>query len=124
LVGGRVSSCDNLGCKEMKIYKIFTTHQYEALKHAQTFTANPMDIESGFVHLSFEAQLNGIIKKFFGEHDKVFIAEIDCEKLNLSKLREESNSGGQTKYPHYYGDIPKNAFINFVEKDVKQIFSE
>ncbi len=100
----------------MMLYKIFTKDQYATFKDAQTFTGNPMDIESGFVHLSYGHQLDGIIKKFFSEHTKVVIGEVDPEQLDPLKLRVESNPGGKTKYPHYYGDIPKNAFINFAEK--------
>lgn len=107
-----------LGCEKMTVYKIFTEDQYTSLKQVSTFSGNPTDITSGFIHLSFEAQIDGILKKFFAGHAKVVIAEIDPRQIDSSKLRVESNPGGKTKYPHYYGAIPYHAFVNFVEKTV------
>lgn len=100
----------------MTLYKIFTVEEYDALKAVDLFFGNIMDLDSRFVHLSFEEQLDGILKKFFSEYDTVFVAEIDHEQLDPSKLRVENNPGGKTKYPHYYGYIPQSAFVKFVEK--------
>lgn len=90
---------------ENTLYKILTTQQWQEFQTKQTFAGSEMDIQDGFIHLSFANQINGIRQKFFKEKAELVLISIDCSKLNKEFLKIEANKPGGNKYPHYYGNL-------------------
>lgn len=66
--------------------------------------------DEGFIHCSFEHQLDGVIERYYSGADKVILLEIDSEKLT-SELVNEPSTGGEI-YPHIYGPINRDAVVS------------
>lgn len=78
----------------------------------------PIDINSGFIHLSFGHQLKRVIDKFFKNEKEIIVIElnIDIIKEKGGILKIESNHKGGTKFPHLYEmkKIPAEAFKKII----------
>jgi uncharacterized protein (DUF952 family) len=68
----------------------------------------------GFIHCSFEEQIDAVLKRYFSGHEKVVIIAVDPAKLN-SKLIVEPSTGGEN-YPHIYGPINSDAIVSVTER--------
>src|SRR6476659_6885402 len=68
----------------------------------------------GFIHCSFEDQLDAVLKRYYSGRDEVVILEIDPDKLD-SKLVVEPSTGGEN-YPHVYGPINRDAIVKSERK--------
>lgn len=101
-----------------KCYKILEYKYYNPENKQNSITILPIDIESGFIHMSFGNQVESTLNKFFTDIDKVVILEIDPNllKLNGSNVIVEQNNNAGNYYPHIYGkqEINNNAIVNIV----------
>jgi uncharacterized protein (DUF952 family) len=91
----------------MKIYHIVLPDMWAAFGGTH-YEAESLASE-GFIHCSFEDQLESVLKRYYADRDEVVILEIDPEKLD-STLVVEPSTGGQN-YPHIYGAINRDAII-------------
>lgn len=71
--------------------------------------------DEGFIHCSFDHQLDGVIERYYSGVDKVILLEIDSDRLT-SELVNEPSTGGEI-YPHIYGPINRDAIIGASEKE-------
>jgi uncharacterized protein (DUF952 family) len=76
--------------------------------HGALYEADSLDTE-GFIHCSFDEQLDGVLQRYYSNAPKVKILEIDAAKLD-SKLVVEPSTGGES-YPHIYGPINREAIV-------------
>ena len=76
--------------------------------HGALYEADSLDAE-GFIHCSFDEQLDGVLQRYYSSVPKVKILEIDATKLD-SKLVVEPSTGGES-YPHVYGPINREAIV-------------
>jgi uncharacterized protein (DUF952 family) len=76
--------------------------------HGARFEAESLASE-GFIHCSFEDQLDAVLKRYYAGRDEVMILEIDVTKLD-SKLVVEPSTGGEN-YPHIYGSVNRDAIV-------------
>lgn len=73
------------------------------------------NLDSVFIHLSTEEQLDRIKNKFWADEKRFYILKLDCKKLK-GKLVLESNPGGSNKYYHLYnGSIPLTSIVEIKE---------
>lgn len=63
----------------------------------------------GFIHCSYENQLDAVLKRYFSGRERVFVLKIDTDKL-MSKLVKEPSTGGEV-YPHIYGPLNRSAVV-------------
>ena len=96
----------------MKIYHIVTPEVWENFKDADFYEAESLQTE-GFIHCSFAAQLKAVLQRYYSDKEKVFILEIETEKL-ASKLIEEPSTNNEI-YPHIYGKINREAIVRIEE---------
>jgi uncharacterized protein (DUF952 family) len=97
----------------MKIYHIVTPEVWEKFKTEDLYEAESLQSE-GFIHCSFADQLEGVLERYYSGAEKVFILEIEPEKLT-SKLVNEPSTNNEI-YPHIYGRINKSAIIEVSER--------
>ena len=71
-------------------------------------------VTEGFIHCSFENQLDAVLGRYYSGRDAVVLLEIDTDKLN-SKLVVEPSTGGEN-YPHIYGSINRDAIVSAERK--------
>jgi len=67
-------------------------------------------LKEGFIHCSKENQLDGVLKRFFKDEDKVVLLTIDSNKI-IAELKLEQASNGDF-FPHIYGEINKTAIYD------------
>ena len=96
----------------MKIYHIVLPDGWAA------FVGTHYEAESlaseGFIHCSFEDQLDAVLKRYYSGRDEVVLLKIDPDKLD-SKLVVEPSTGGEN-YPHVYGPINRDAIVKSERK--------
>ena len=74
----------------------------------------------GFIHCSYEHQLDGVIERYYSDEPRLVILKISANKLK-SKWVSEPSTGGE-EYPHVYGPINLNAVVHAEvrKKEAKQ----
>lgn len=70
----------------------------------------------GFIHCSYENQIDGVIERYFNGATKVLVLKIDPEKLSGELIIEESKL--PEFFPHIYGPINRTAIIEIQPRDV------
>lgn len=75
-------------------------------------------VKEGFIHCSYEHQLDPVLKRYYSGADKVLILKIDTDKLR-SKLVEEPSTNNEV-YPHIYGRLNHNAVVEVKERVLTQ----
>lgn len=97
----------------MFIYHIVLPHVWERFKGRPSYAPESLTTE-GFIHCSYQAQLEGVLKRYYSNAPKVLILKIDTDKL-LPKLVEEPSTNNEI-YPHIYGRLNHNAVVNVEER--------
>lgn len=91
----------------MYLYKVVSIDDWR--QSCEKLHLSTMD--SDFIHLSTEAQLNKIIEKYWADSAEYMVLKLERAKLS-GDLILEANPGGTTKYYHLYnGSIPLDAII-------------
>lgn len=96
----------------MKIYHIVLPEAWTAFD-GEFYVHASLGAE-GFIHCSFDHQLDGVIERYYSGVDRVIVLEIDNEKLT-SELIKEPSTGGEI-YPHLYGPINRDAIVGTEER--------
>ena len=90
----------------MFIYHIVLPETWEAVKHNTSYAAASLETE-GFIHCSYDHQLDGVIGRYYSDAPELVVLKLDINKLT-SKLVSEPSTGGEV-YPHIYGPINLDA---------------
>jgi uncharacterized protein (DUF952 family) len=92
---------------DKRIYHI--TSEREATEAQTSGEYIPQDFpREGFIHCSYEHQLDGVIKRRFQGRSDLVLLEIDPGRLTC-KLIDENLEGGTELFPHIYGRLPMSA---------------
>lgn len=91
------------------IFHIVTPRRWEEFATSETYEAESLQTE-GFIHCSFEAQLPGVVDRYYSEISELLFLEIDPSRL-VSELVTEASTKGEL-YPHIYGVINKDAIVS------------
>ena len=86
---------------QVKIHKVFTKSQWLEFNNTGSFSGSPIDLKDGFIHLSGQEQVQGVLERHFKGIRPLFVAEFASVDFGDSLVWEISNSGGT--YPHLYG---------------------
>ena len=70
----------------------------------------PSLAREGFVHLSFEAQLEGTLRAHFDPGEALILLEIDADRAGAA-LRYEASRGGAL-FPHLYRELRRGDVLN------------
>jgi len=101
---------DSPECPPAHLYKILTPNTWQACQGQDRLSLGPDD--TSFIHLAEEDQVPRIAKKFFQEHSRLIIVELDPAGLP-GRLIKEANPGGTVCYYHLYdGYLPFSAVSN------------
>lgn len=98
----------------MTIYHIVLPEVWAAFD-GDLYEAESLGSE-GFIHCSFENQLDGVLQRYYSGAESVVLLEIDSDKLT-SKLVNEPSTNNEI-YPHIYGPINRDAIIEFEERRI------
>ena len=66
--------------------------------------------EEGFIHASYEWQVEGVVNRFYADVDQLVLLVIDRDGLDAPVI-DESPTGDPTdeRFPHVYGPLPVGA---------------
>ncbi len=101
----------------MRIYHIVLPEVWENFTDKDLYEADSLHSE-GFIHCSFAGQIDDVLRRYYSNAEKVFILEVDTEKLS-SRLIEEPSTNNEL-YPHVYGPIDQDAIIGIEEKQIER----
>ena len=96
----------------MLIYHIVLPEDWAAFDTDLYFAASLAD--EGFIHCSFENQLDAVIGRYYGNRDKVVVLEIESDRLMSRTVNEPSTN--REIYPHIYGPINRDAIVRTFER--------
>nr|HMT07616.1 DUF952 domain-containing protein [Pyrinomonadaceae bacterium] len=77
------------------------------------YTAKSLETE-GFIHCSFEDQLDAVIERYYKGVRELVVLEIDTDKL-MSRMIKEPSTNDEI-YPHIYGPINRDAIVRVTNK--------
>jgi uncharacterized protein (DUF952 family) len=100
----------------MLIYHLVLPEKWEAFD-SDLYMGESL-LTQGFIHCSFEPQLDVVIDRYYSDVDRVMILEIDTDLL-MSRTINEVSSGNEI-YPHVYGPINRKAIVRVLERDISE----
>ena len=92
----------------MHIYHIVLPEIWEQVRNEPLYRHESLAAE-GFIHCSYEDQLDGVIERYYVDRNELVILTIDTEKLS-ARLVAEPSTGGEI-YPHIYGPLNMPAVV-------------
>jgi uncharacterized protein (DUF952 family) len=99
----------------MHIYHIVLPEIWNSLDSDSDYTAESLKTE-GFIHCSYENQLDGVLGRYYANAKEVVILELDTDKLT-SRLVEEPSTNNEI-YPHIYGLINRDSIVGVEERQL------
>lgn len=100
---------------ENNVYKVLRVNEWEEASRTGVI-ATELDVGDGFVHLSTAIQLAATLSLYFVASKKVFLLQLDMEKIDKDKLTLEepySNNGiRKSAFFHLYSDLTTKQISN------------
>ena len=93
----------------MFIYHIVLPATWEQVRGEPLYRHESLAAE-GFIHCSYEGQINGVIERYYAGRGELVILTIDTSKL-AARFVAEPSTGGEI-YPHIYGPLNMSAVVN------------
>ena len=95
------------------IYHITTKQQWEAAKEKGFFDEPSLQTE-GFIHNSTQAQVAGVLERYYKDKSNLLLMYIDETKLH-AELKYELAPSVNELFPHVFGNINLNAVVKTIE---------
>jgi uncharacterized protein (DUF952 family) len=99
----------------MFIYHIALPEIWEKFKGRPSYQPPSLAAE-GFIHCSYEGQIDKVLQRYFKGIERVLILKIDTAKL-LAKLVEEPSTNDEV-FPHIYGRLNHNAVVDIEDRNL------
>lgn len=100
------------------IYHVVSPETWERVKD-MTFYETPGLADEGFIHCSYEDQLNGVLGRYYADAGQVVILTLDANRLTSPLVSEPSTNN--EPYPHIYGPINLDAVIKAETRTVGSV---
>ncbi len=100
----------------MFIYHIVLPEIWEQVRGERLYRHESLASE-GFIHCSYEEQIDGVIERYYADRDELVILTIDTDKI-ASRLVAEPSTGGEI-YPHIYGPLNMTAVVDAETRKLK-----
>ncbi len=97
----------------MLIYHILLPEVWEQVKGNSFYEAESLSSE-GFIHCSYEDQLEGVIERYYSNAGEIVVLGIDASRLTSPLVSEPSTNN--EPYPHIYGPINLDAVVRAVTR--------
>ncbi|KZV98084.1 hypothetical protein EXIGLDRAFT_728915 [Exidia glandulosa HHB12029] len=100
------------------VYKILSDPPPVPLASSQPLIT-PLDVQSGFMHLSTATQVPKTLARFYGTAERVFIVQIPFAGTFREGCKWEESSTGEL-FAHLYGDVGKPDDQEWVVREVQR----
>ena len=97
----------------MNFYHITTPKQWAKFENQELYEAESLHTE-GFIHCSYEEQLDETLSLYFKDQPAVLLLKIDPSVLTAKLLVEPSRDGAL--FPHIYGQLNKSAIQIIIKR--------
>jgi uncharacterized protein (DUF952 family) len=94
------------------IYHITTKSTFEEQINSEEISHPSLQLE-GFIHCSFDHQIEPVLERYFQGVIDILILKIDSTKLKNELIIEASTN--DELYPHVYGTINRDAIVDVKE---------
>lgn len=101
---------------EQQIIYHFTTLQQWELAQDIGFYEPEGFAEEGFIHCATEAQTEGVLQRYFAQHQNLVKLVIDTHRLTQKLQYDKSETVGE-EFPHIYGQLNIEAVVQVVFLD-------
>ena len=91
----------------MRIYHVVLPEVWAAFD-SELYAAPSLERE-GFIHCSFEDQLDGVIGRYYKGESDLVILTIETDSL-MSRVVNEASTNDEI-YPHIYGPVNRDAIV-------------
>lgn len=92
----------------MLIYHIVLPEDWAAFD-TELYAARSLETE-GFIHCSFEDQVEAVIKRYYAGTDEIVVLAIETDRL-MSRVVNEASTANEI-YPHIYGPVNRDAIVS------------
>lgn len=99
----------------MLIYHVVKEHEWKLCEVGEDYEAESLHTE-GFIHCSFQYQLEDVLRRYFANEQEVIILHINPFLLRSEIIVEPATNG--EFYPHVYGRINRSAIIKVEERTI------
>jgi len=96
----------------MVVYHLCTLQSWNSQKLNDIYVHDSLESE-GFIHCSFENQVEGVLDRYFEGVTEILQFTIDTELLSSDFVIEAST--GDEDFPHIYGVIDKVAIVDIIK---------
>jgi len=97
------------------IYHVITKPDWEAAQ-AQGFYAPPSLEKEGFIHNSTQAQVSGVVERYYKDQHDLLLLHIAEEKLT-APLKYELAPSVNEAFPHIFGRLNRDAVVKVTAYD-------
>jgi glutathione S-transferase len=101
------------------LFHVVLPEDWEAAQRLGTYPWSTRGLtldDVGFVHLSYEHQVQGVIERFYADRPDAFAVVLDPASLGAEVRDEPADEGGEL-FPHLYGPLPLEAVVAVVDGD-------
>lgn len=92
----------------MLIYHIVLPENWAPFD-TELYAARSLETE-GFIHCSFEDQVEAVIKRYYAGTDEIVVLAIETDRL-MSRVVNEASTANEI-YPHIYGPVNRDAIVS------------
>jgi len=92
------------------IYHVVSKEQWEKALEQGFYEAPSLSLE-GFIHLSEQNQVAGVLKRYYVGHFNLLLLHVDENKLTAPLKYEIAPSIDET-FPHLFGQLNLEAVVN------------
>jgi uncharacterized protein (DUF952 family) len=96
------------------IYHVITPEALETARQQGWYEAASLASE-GFIHLSTQVQVSGVLQRYYSHQPLVYVLEIN-EQLLTAPLRYELAPAVNENFPHLYGRLNWNAVVQVLPR--------
>lgn len=97
------------------IFHLTTITEWEKAQDRGIYEPDSV-VKEGFIHCSTKEQLDGVMTRYFKEHENLVKLVIDPSRV-LHPIKYESGTNHQDMYPHIYGPLNLEAVTQIVFLD-------
>ncbi|RPB08726.1 hypothetical protein P167DRAFT_538973 [Morchella conica CCBAS932] len=106
-----LTTLSKLSFLESQVIRARTRHLYKILPEAppsplpEALPLSPLDAGDGFIHMCTSTQVSGVVGRFMGDTESVWLLKIPIERVEEGLRWEGSvvNGGIGEEFPHLYG---------------------
>ncbi|MCB0422131.1 MAG: DUF952 domain-containing protein [Bdellovibrionales bacterium] len=101
------------------VYKVLRVHEWDELQETGKFWGSNDDKRDGYIHLSKQDQINGVVDRYFSNESIIYILAYKASRFSENHLKWEHSISIDDYFPHLYKVPLTIADLDNVKKIVR-----